>query len=125
MIWEGAAKEAAIETILEQLLEGRSLREIMADGDLPGRSTFLRWVAEDQQLAARYGAASQDGYDLRAERAVEEARAATDPALGRLAFDAERWFLGKRHPKKYGDRVDLNHSGSISLGQALDALPDD
>lgn len=32
---------------------------------------------------------------VRAERAVEEAKAAKDAALGRLAFDAERWYVGK------------------------------
>ena len=39
--------------------------------------------------------AREVGYLLRAEAAVEAAKNAECPQKGRLAFDAERWFLGK------------------------------
>lgn len=110
--WKGERKEAAIETILRRLEGGETLREIMVVGgeDLPGCSTFMRWVAADEELAKRYGAASQAGYDMLADKALAEASApSSDPASARLRFDAHRWWLSKRCPKKYGER--LQHTG--------------
>ena len=51
--------------------------------------------------------ARAQGYTVRAEKAVDNAQSCNDPQKGRLAFDAERWFLGKMYPKKFGDKVQL------------------
>jgi hypothetical protein len=120
-------REACAEHILERLRQGDSLRAICNAEDMPAASTFLDWCDADPALLERYSTATQLGYDLKADEALEEAekaRKAEEVPAARLAFDARRWWLGKRAPKKYGDRMDLNHSGSINLGNALDAIPD-
>lgn len=33
----------------------------------------------------------------------------------RLRVDTRKWLLSKLIPKKYGDKVDLNHNGNISV----------
>lgn len=119
-------REACAAVILERLETGEPLSIICRDVGLPAHSTFLGWCDEDTSLADRYARATQTGFDAKADQALEEAEAAGgDPQQKRLAFDARRWWLGKRAPKKYGERIEQHHSGSIGVGAALEALPDD
>ena len=37
----------------------------------------------------------------------------------RLQIDARKWLLSKMLPKKYGDKQQLEHSGSISIADTL------
>lgn len=115
-------RAACAEIILERLIEGTPLTTICKADDLPAASTFLGWCDEDAELAERYARASQVGHDALADKALEEARTATDAQLARLAFDAARWWLGKRAPKKYGDKIE--HTGTFTLASALDAIPE-
>ncbi len=36
----------------------------------------------------------------------------------RLRVDARKWFASKVAPKKYGEKIGLEHSGEINLGLA-------
>lgn len=93
-----------IEELLEALSDGRSMRDICSDKRMPNRATIMRWAKGDDELAASIVRAREVGYHARAERAVEEAKAATDAGLGRLAFDAERWHLSKLS-RAFADKV--------------------
>lgn len=62
-------------------------------------------VLSDDNFRTRIALAREIGYAARAEKAVIDAKNAEDAAKGRLAFDAERWWLSKIDPRKYGDRV--------------------
>jgi hypothetical protein len=83
------------QTILAQLMEGRSLVSICRDKGMPNRSTVQRWQADDPDFDAAVTHAREEGYILRADQAVLKAQTAEDAAKGRLAFDADRWYLGK------------------------------
>lgn len=96
--------EDVIEELLAALSEGRSMREICADKRMPDRATIMRWARGDDELAANIVRARDVGYHARAERAVEDAKSAKDAALGRLAFDAERWHLSKLS-RAFADKV--------------------
>lgn len=61
----------------------------------------------DESFRSRIARAREIGYAARAEKAVTDAKNAEDAAKGRLAFDAERWWLSKIAPRQYGDRVTL------------------
>lgn len=84
-----------VEELLEGLRDGRSMREICADTRMPSRETVRQWCESDDDLALAITRAREVGFYDRAERAVEAAKTAEDAQRGRLAFDAERWFLGK------------------------------
>ena len=90
--------------VINHLRNGLSLRAISRMEGMPSHVTILDWVAADEGFADQYTRAREVGWNLRAERAVEQAEVAEDAAKGRLAFDAERWYLGKMMPKVYGDR---------------------
>ena len=81
--------------ILARLSRGESMNAICASPDMPDRKTVRRWCDADRDLAEQIYEARETGFLDRAEKAVAAAKSATDPQLGRLAFDAERWFLGK------------------------------
>lgn len=98
--------------ICSKLAEGMSLRAICRSEDsglnLPDESTVRQWVVDDREgFYPQYTRAREIGLDCRADAAIEDAKAAKDAALGRLSFDAERWYLSKLAPKKYGDKVAL------------------
>jgi hypothetical protein len=83
------------EQILVQLMEGRSLSAICRDKGMPNRSTVQRWQNDDAEFDAAVTHAREEGFQLLAEQARLRAHGAEDAAKGRLAFDADRWYLGK------------------------------
>ena len=84
-----------VDSICEQLEEGKSLILICKQDGMPTRRTVQLWAEGDDELAERIYRARELGYHYRAEMAVAAAKSAADPHAGRLAFDAERWYLGK------------------------------
>ena len=83
------------ETILAQLMEGRSLSAICRDKGMPDRSTVQRWQKDDEDFDAAVTHAREEGFHHLAEQARIRAQTCEDAAKGRLAFDADRWYLGK------------------------------
>lgn len=81
--------------LLDKLASGQSMASICADKRMPDQSTVWRWSKADGELAKDIARAREIGYFARAEKAVDDAKNAPDAAKGRLAFDAERWYLGK------------------------------
>jgi len=84
-----------VEELLEKLEGGESLLSACKDKRMPSKHTVRQWAKDDPVFSSRLLRAREDGYHYRAEKAVEAAQTATDAAKGRLAFDAERWHLGK------------------------------
>lgn len=98
-----------------RLSEGESLRSICAADDMPAPSTVYRWIASNEVFRDQYARAREEqgesDADLVGDIASKVARGLIDPAAGRVAIDAYKWSAGRRLPKKYGDRIDLNHGG--------------
>jgi hypothetical protein len=87
--------EDVIEELIERLEKGDDMAAICSDPRMPSVSTFWRWSKEDDDLGKRIVRAREIGYYYRADLAVKAAKEAKDAGKGRLAFDAERWRLGK------------------------------
>ncbi len=95
-----------LDEMIRRMGEGETLTSISSDARMPSMASMMRWEEEqDTDLGARITQARARGWTARAEIAVEAAKVAEDAAKGRLSFDAERWFLGKMHPKKFGDKT--------------------
>jgi len=116
-------KAEVIEQILSLVDDGKSLRQACKEIDFP-RKTFEGWLEADEDLSAQYARAREN----RAEKIFEEiltiadrpapttdsgATDSGDVQHRRLQIDTRRWMLGKMSPKKYGDKVELAHSGEI------------
>lgn len=83
------------ETILAELEKGRSLLSICKDEGLPSARTVQRWMEDDAEWSVAVTRAREEGFHYLAELARINAQTAEDAAKGRLAFDADRWYLGK------------------------------
>lgn len=106
--------------VLERLAEGESLSAICSDSDMPNRSTIQRWQNDDAEFDAAVTRAREIGFEQRAERAVLEAKTAEDPSKGRLAFDAERWYLGKLS-NAFSDNKPTSHKHEHGLSDEAKA----
>lgn len=90
------------------------------------RPTFLRWAKESDELADLYARARETCIDVRFEalqgtKALQPERGDKgniDPgwvAWQRLQVDTEKWALSKLAPRKYGDKIETTHTGSITV----------
>jgi len=101
--------------ILTELEKGRSLLSICRDGGMPNRSTVQRWQNEDEEFDAAVTRAREDGFHFLAEQARLNAQTAKDAAKGRLAFDADRWYLGELS-NAFSDNKEQKHQHSGQIG---------
>lgn len=127
-------------TICGRIANGESLRQIADDKDMPAASTVFVWLNEDAAFAEQYARAREaqadaifdeilliadDGRNDWMERKDQE-----DANMGwrengealnrsRLRIDARKWMAGKLRPKKYGDKIELEHGVTDSLGDLM------
>lgn len=120
------------ERILARLIDGQSLREICRDKGLPAESTVRLWAVSDiDGFSARYTQAREaqmdrfaeeiieiadDGTNDWIERQLNDGRTETAPdhehiTRSRLRVDTRKWLMSKLAPKRYGERMELEHSG--------------
>lgn len=116
-----------IDAVLNEIAGGKSMVRVCAMPGMPNRTSFLRRVADDKELQARYAMAMDARADKYAEETIDiaddgsndtyvddEGRTKVDTdvvARSKLRIAARQWYAAKIAPKKYGDKVDLNHGG--------------
>ncbi len=113
-----------------------SLVKILADGhnghSLPKVVAVMGWIGSDEALAKQYAIAKERQMDFMSEEIADIADNATNDymeSLGndgqpngyvlngehvqrsRLRIETRKWLMGKLRPKKYGDKVELAHTG--------------
>lgn len=100
--------------ICERLSEEEGgLVEVCKAEDMPARSSVYLWLALHKEFSDMYARAREDLGVFVAHRGVKEATSAKDAQLGRLQFDARKWLASKLASKQFGDKIDVEHSGSI------------
>lgn len=97
--------------ICDRLSQGETLTAICDDPAMPSSSMVYRWLEAHSEFREAYARARELQAHAIADAAVAEALRAEDAALGRLAFDARKWFASKVAPKVYGDKVTQEHTG--------------
>lgn len=124
--------------ICDEIAEGRSLRDICSDEEMPDKATVLRWLAANEQFRDHYARAREAQADAIFDEILDiaddarndwmERRGEEDAGWvangehiqrSRLRIDARKWMAGKLQPKKYGDKLDLNHSGGIQIERVV------
>ncbi len=114
------------QSILDRLAEGESLRMICDADEMPNRSTVARWLDGDEIFATKYARVREVQGDFMDDLILETANKCTPETApaDRVKIDAYKWRASKLAPKRYGDKQQVEHSGNIGIGSALDALPD-
>lgn len=115
--------------ICRRIADGHSLREIGGDAGMPAKPTIVRWL-DRQDFRAQYARAKEAQADHFADEILEIADDASNDWMERnvgeevvvvpdhehisrskLRVDARKWLMSKMAPKKYGDKVSLEHGG--------------
>jgi hypothetical protein len=102
--------------ICERLALGESLRSICRDDDMPSWPCISNWLKKYPEFAAQYARAREDQAEAHADRIIEIADdEGIDPNHKRIMVDARKWVASKLKPKRYGEKLDVEHAGNVGL----------
>lgn len=97
-----------------------------------GISTFTvyKWIRENEKFSANYAQARGDqadyhfdlAWDIACEPCPEGMSASEWAANQRVRIDTIKWRAGKMKPKKYGEKLELEHSGKVEQVQIIDNI---
>lgn len=128
--------------ICSELASGKSLRQVCEAENMPARQTVYNWIGENPKFLDQYARVITIRAEIMAEELLEIADNGENDTYkiidsggveiekvnhdqinrSRLRVDARKWLMSKMYPKKYGERLDLNHSGEIKI-PAIVELP--
>jgi hypothetical protein len=113
-----------MQTICDLVARKQTLNQITHLPGMPSYETVRQWMLEDKELADNYARARALRADARADRIDEITtmiiNGELDPQAARVIIDAEKWLAGKEQPKKYGDKIFQEHSGSVNVTTLTD-----
>jgi len=128
--------DAVVFELLERIADGESLRAICRDDHMPDKATVFRWLADDAELRDQYARARETQADSIFDEIIEIADDARNDWMekldaegqsagwvlngdhvqrSRLRIDARKWMAGKLRPKVYGDKVEHEHKGGLTV----------
>lgn len=116
--------------VCKEIESGRALRNVLKDESMPSTSTFYQWLENNTDKAKQYARATE----VRAEVIFDDILSIADQnendttvnadgievvnndviQRSRLRIDARKWVLSKLNPKKFGDKIQTEHSGEIT-----------
>jgi hypothetical protein len=107
--------------ILARLANGELAIDIAAAYGI-AHSDLVLALDKLPDFRSAYHKARDAGYDAMAEQTVSIADGATyqDVYKASLQIRTRQWFLSKRKPQTYGDRVDINVTNKADLQQLRD-----
>lgn len=112
--------------LLEELMSGKSMRQVCDMEGMPHRMTVIRWMAEDKEFATKCARAREIQADTIEEDMAdiedEVLQGRIDPAAARVVLSSKQWRASKMAPKKYGDKVTLagDKENPLQVEQTLD-----
>ena len=121
--------------ICEKIALGESLKQICNRDDLPCRDTVFQWRHKNPSFSDKYSRAVNQGVDIQIERMIDEIEdfklsedrkvANAEVQKLRLKIDTLKWIAAKVLPKKYGDKLQVEHGLNLdnidsAVRQALD-----
>lgn len=125
-----AVPQAMAEEICEWIAQGKTLREFCRQDGKPAWQTVYGWLDKDAEFRRRFAHARERGEEAIAQECLN---IADSPVIGeeiettddgrvkvkrgdmlghrKLQIETRLKLLAKWNPKKWGDKVDLNHGG--------------
>jgi hypothetical protein len=116
------------------LSAGESLRTACSRESMPCTTTFFRWLRKYPEFEKQYARAKEESTDAMAEEVLDIADDGTNDWMerserrgggyevngehiqrSRVRIDTRKWLMAKMKPKKYGDKIEHEHSGKIGL----------
>ena len=133
-------EELAVE-LCDRIAQGEGLEEICRDPRFPSERSIRRWMADQPTFRLAYSRAREAQMDkwsddvikisdemtastiVRTDKEGREIEVVTDPTAvqaAKLRIDTRLRLMSKLAPKTYGDKVDVNVSGSIEVSTLSD-----
>lgn len=137
-ICQSAYTEEMAAEICARISNGRSLRSVCRDEDMPAQATVFKWLAAQPSFVEQYARAREAQADAIFDEILDIADdSGLDTSIGadgqvrvdgeaiaraRLRVDARKWMAGKMAPKKYGDKLNLEGTLTVTHEDALSQL---
>lgn len=117
------------EICLEIATTDKGLEAICSPDGFPDARTVYRWIIKHEEFCQKYARAKELQTQLLADQIIPIADTVrigiktVDKPTGletttgdmlehrRLQIEARKWLLGKLQPKKYGDKIQQEHTG--------------
>lgn len=106
-------------TICDQVADGENIIAILKESSYPAWSTFRRWKNENEELRTLYVNSQQDkGIALEGE--IDDVMASLkdgeiEAAAANVLIQTLKWKMAKFYPKMFGDKLDVEQSGTLTL----------
>lgn len=107
--------EKIADIICEALAKGAALYKLCQEEGMPDEKTVYRWLEKHEEFSQKYTRARERQQDYEADHIIAIADNATDANIARLQIDARKWRASKLAPKKYGDKLDVEHAGTFTF----------
>ena len=132
-----AVPQEFVEEIIAWVSEGKTLREYCRQEGKPAWRTVYGWMDKDEQFRARFARAREDGADAIAEEGLQilETFPLATGQDGKLdsahvawlknRFEGRMKLLAKWFPQRYGEKVNLQHEGGVTLNVVTGVSDDD
>jgi hypothetical protein len=121
--------------ICARIADGETVRQIAASEHMVAASTIYSTLAADKDFADQYARAREAQLLRWEDELLEIADDATNDWMVRegkdgdevvvpnhdhiqrskVRLDTRKWLMSKRAPKKYGERIETEHSGAVSM----------
>jgi hypothetical protein len=107
------------DAVCAKLRTGQTLRSIAMEMGID-RAAIVEWTYFNHEFAVQYARDLQAGIDALGESARDDALVDIKPEdvpLARHRFDVLRWYVGKRSPRKWGDKIQVDQqiSGNVQI----------
>lgn len=123
------------EELCQRIASPMSLKKACEPEHLPSMSSVFKWLREKPEFSQMYAKAVEERAEAHAEELLDIADDGRNDYLesqedgggtayryngeainrSRLRVDTRKWLLAKLQPRKYGDRIHTEHSGTVSL----------
>ena len=116
--------DEVIDEICARLAEGSNLVEICQDPNMPDRRTITKWQSIDEELYARIARARDIGQEFTVDecRSIADLATPEDVNVAKLRIWHRQWEASKRAPKRFGDKIQQEHTGSVGV-QLVHSIP--
>ena len=109
------------EEILSQIASGKSLSRICEENGWPKTSVY-EWLAKN--CPEQYAQAMRTRADVYRDEIIsiaddENLVTNEDVAKAKLKIETRKWLMGKMAPKKYGDKVEVDHGLTDELKEIV------
>ena len=137
-------KDEIADEICARLIEGESLNKICKDDHMPQRQTIYNWKRQNEEFFDKYERARRDQIDTFIDQIIDIADDNTNDTIefdkngkkikipnkehmmrSGLRIDTRKWIASKIMPKRFGDKVEVEHSGEVTNKNIEIVLKDD